>query len=65
MDLSSSVGTLLTAFSNAEDVDWLNGSGGEMGKSFAKWTLNDIGAPLLIIPRSLCANHCIWEQADL
>ncbi|CAI7601194.1 unnamed protein product [Penicillium bialowiezense] len=31
IDLSSSVSGLLEAFSNAEDVDWLNGSGGDMG----------------------------------
>lgn len=40
MDLSYSVSGLLEAFSNAEDVDWLNASGGNQGKSFAKRDLN-------------------------
>ena len=40
MDLPYSVNSLLEAFSNAEDVDWLKESGGDMGKTFAKWTTN-------------------------
>jgi hypothetical protein len=36
MDLASSVSVLLEAFSNAEDVDRLDKSGGDLGKLYTK-----------------------------